>query len=208
MKVMQGMGVRGFSMIEILIALLVLAIGLLGVAALQLASLSGGQEAYARSQATAVAEDLASRIKAGRQQALSLASWGANGTTARTALAEYLGQYSVVSPYECGTLAAPTTPDVWCRPDEVEGTAGQACTTAEQVAFETWEACTQAQRLLPLGRVFVATSAMRATIAVTWQASERREDSKQVLDIRNPTCTAVFPDIAAEEDCVMVEIIP
>ncbi|NQD37694.1 type IV pilus modification protein PilV [Permianibacter sp. IMCC34836] len=197
----------GFSMIEILIAVLVLAIGLLGVAALQLASMNGSQEGYARSQATAIAEDLASRVRAGRQQAASLANWGTNGITARTALQEYVAQYSANSPYQCGTFDAPTVPDVWCRPDELAGEAGQVCSSAEQTAFEIWETCNQAQRLLPGGTVYAATNSMRVTIAVAWQAAERREDSGQTQDIRNPLCSDLF-GIDPTQDCVIVEMIP
>ena len=202
----------GFSMIEILIALLVLAIGLLGVAALQLSSLSGSQEGYARSQAVAIAEDLSSRIRAGRQQALSSPNWGDGGDTARLALAEYIAQYAAVTPYQCGTLAEPEPPATWCRPDEAEGEVGGECTAVEQVAFEIWEVCSQAQNLLPFGRVHVVTNALnnnRATIAVSWQAAERREDGPQEIDIRNPVCQEVFGNAIPEnEDCVLVEIIP
>ena len=196
----------GFSMIEILIALLVLAIGLLGVAALQLSSLGSSQEGYARSQATAIAEDLGSRIKAGRQQAVSSPNWGAEGATARVALAEYLAQFAVASPYQCDQ-----PPAIWCRPDEEMG-VGAECAAAEQVAFEIWEVCTQARNLLPAGQVHMVINGLnanRATIGVSWQVAERREDGPQEVDIRNPVCQEVFGGaIDPNEDCVLVEIIP
>lgn len=54
----------GFTLIEVLIAVVLLAGGLLGLAALQAASLKNNQSAYNRSQATQLAYDMADRIRA------------------------------------------------------------------------------------------------------------------------------------------------
>ena len=54
----------GFTLIEVLIAMLVLAVGLLGLAGLQAASLKNNQSAYNRSQAIQLAYDLADRMRA------------------------------------------------------------------------------------------------------------------------------------------------
>ena len=54
----------GFTLIEVLIAMLVLAVGLLGLAALQASSLRNAQSAYNRSLATELAYDLADRMRA------------------------------------------------------------------------------------------------------------------------------------------------
>lgn len=54
----------GFTLIEVLIAMLVLGVGLLGLAGLQATSLSSSQSAYNRSQATELAYDLADRMRA------------------------------------------------------------------------------------------------------------------------------------------------
>ena len=54
----------GFTLIEILIAMLVLAVGLLGLAGLQAISLKNNQSAYNRSQAIQLAYDLADRMRA------------------------------------------------------------------------------------------------------------------------------------------------
>lgn len=55
---------RGFSIIEVLIALLVLAIGLLGLAALQAQGLRFNHDAYVRTQATHLAYDIVDRMRA------------------------------------------------------------------------------------------------------------------------------------------------
>lgn len=67
----------GFTLIEVLIALLVLSIGLLGLAALQNATLQFNQSAYLRSQATNLAYDMIDRMRANRQAALNNAYNGA-----------------------------------------------------------------------------------------------------------------------------------
>ena len=56
----------GFTMVEVLVALVVLAIGLLGIAALYLNSLQSGRTAIYRTQAVNLAADLANRIRANR----------------------------------------------------------------------------------------------------------------------------------------------
>jgi type IV pilus assembly protein PilV len=54
----------GFTLIEVLVAMLVLAVALLGLAGLQAASLKNNQSAYNRSQASQLAYDIADRMRA------------------------------------------------------------------------------------------------------------------------------------------------
>lgn len=61
----------GLTLIEVLIALVVLSIGLLGLAGLQTTSLQSNTSAYHRSQATALAYDMADRMRANRNAALN-----------------------------------------------------------------------------------------------------------------------------------------
>ena len=53
----------GFSLVEVLVALLVLAIGLLGLAALQAQGLRFNHDAYVRTQATNLAYDIVDRMR-------------------------------------------------------------------------------------------------------------------------------------------------
>lgn len=61
----------GFNLIEVLVALVVLAIGLLGLASLQASSLKFNHSAYMRTQAINLAYDMSDRIRANRSAALS-----------------------------------------------------------------------------------------------------------------------------------------
>lgn len=54
----------GFSLLEVMIALIVLAVGLLGLAAMQSFSLRYNNQSYQRSQATAAIYDMADRMRA------------------------------------------------------------------------------------------------------------------------------------------------
>lgn len=61
---------RGFTMTEVLVTVLILAIGLLGLAGLQSASLRSNHSAMLRSQATVLAYDIVDRMRANRDAAL------------------------------------------------------------------------------------------------------------------------------------------
>lgn len=61
----------GLSMVEVLVALVVLSVGLLGMAALFITSLHSGSGAISRMQAVNLATDLADRIRANDRQHVS-----------------------------------------------------------------------------------------------------------------------------------------
>ena len=56
--------IGGFTLLEVLVALVVLSIGLLGLAGLQLTSVTNTRDAYYRSQALMLSYDIADRMRA------------------------------------------------------------------------------------------------------------------------------------------------
>ena len=60
---------RGFTLIEVLVALLILAVGILGIAALQYQGLKFSHDAYIRSQVNVLAYDIADRMRMNRASA-------------------------------------------------------------------------------------------------------------------------------------------
>jgi len=70
MKAMQKSHQAGFSLLEVLVGLVILAIGLLGLAGMQMLSLKQNNEAYLRSQATFQAYDILDKMRANRDLAL------------------------------------------------------------------------------------------------------------------------------------------
>lgn len=61
---MRRLKQSGFNLIEVMIALVVISIGLLGMAILQMTSLQQNQSAYLRSQANLLAYDITDRMRA------------------------------------------------------------------------------------------------------------------------------------------------
>ena len=61
---LQRSAARGFTLIEALVALVVLSIGLLGVAGMQIAGLRANQSAGSRTQASYLADDIVDRMRA------------------------------------------------------------------------------------------------------------------------------------------------
>ena len=86
---------KGFTLLEVLIALVILSVGLLGLAGLQTTGLRNNHSAYLRSQATLLAYDIADRIRANKANlnayALALSASAPSGTSvAETDLNEWL----------------------------------------------------------------------------------------------------------------------
>lgn len=61
----------GFTLLEVLVALIVLSIGLLGLAGLQASGLRSNHSGYLRSQATIFAYEMTDRMRANRKTALT-----------------------------------------------------------------------------------------------------------------------------------------
>ena len=61
----------GFSMVETMVALFILAVGILGLSALHVTSLRGGSSAHYRSQAVLLAYDMMDRMRSARTEALA-----------------------------------------------------------------------------------------------------------------------------------------
>ena len=80
---------RGFTLLEILVALLVLSIGLLGLAGLQTFSLRNNHSAFLRSQAVVLAYDALDRLRSNRDQAML-----GTGSAYNTSYSEAASSYS------------------------------------------------------------------------------------------------------------------
>jgi len=65
----------GFTLVEVLVSLVVLAIGLLGIAKLMLFSSHSNDSAYLRSQATSLAYEILDDMRANRQEAISAGTY-------------------------------------------------------------------------------------------------------------------------------------
>jgi type IV pilus assembly protein PilV len=105
---------RGFTLVEALVALLVLSVGLLGVGMLQLSSLSNNYASSLRSQATFLAQDITDRMRANRENAedgdynIDLGEAGAAGTIAGDDLVAWKAALDATLPDGDGAIATNT----------------------------------------------------------------------------------------------------
>lgn len=70
----------GFSLVEVLIALVIMSVGMLGIAGLYVQSLQAGRTSMFRHQAVSLAGDVADRIRANPSAAIAYAGLGANNS--------------------------------------------------------------------------------------------------------------------------------
>ena len=77
----------GFSLVEVLVAMVILAVGLLGIATLQARSFKFNHESYARSQASVLAYEIIDRMRADSATDFTTANAGAVNCTLGNALA-------------------------------------------------------------------------------------------------------------------------
>ncbi len=115
----------GFTLVEVLIAVVILSIGLLGLAGLQTLALRQNNSSQGRSQAVELINDLADRMRANRV-----------GVDA--------GNY--VLP------AAPFNPGFDCMTNFAGTSSGNNCNAAEMAAVDLFAWQTAVQQALPLGQ--------------------------------------------------------
>lgn len=85
----------GISLVEILVTVLILAVGSLGIASLQLAGLKYSSGSYARTQVTILSDDMANRLKSNRVFALNQNADGTFGNGSPYVIADFTGAVAV-----------------------------------------------------------------------------------------------------------------
>ncbi len=131
----------GFTLIEVLIAVVVLGLGLLGLAALEATSLANTQSAYNRSQATQLAYDIADRMRTNAGQAAS---------------------YVVTA----AQLTAANCPN-GSNPCNACTSAANPCTPVQIAQKDLWE-WRNAVRALPQGAASIALNGGIYTVTISW----------------------------------------
>ncbi|MFC5459234.1 type IV pilus modification protein PilV [Massilia niabensis] len=141
---MQRSPAGGFTLIEVLVAMFVLAVGVIGAAATQAASARLRQQAALESEAVALASSLAARI-------------GVN--PAQMALPDPANPYLQLDYDAAG--GAPADPPVQCF-----GSA--ACDSAQLAQFDIHELARSVQEGFPGGRITVCRDAPALNAALDW----------------------------------------
>ncbi|MBD1388886.1 type IV pilus modification protein PilV [Neiella sp. HB171785] len=154
MTTTKAFGSAGFSLLEVLIAMFILVVGLLGLAGLQLHVTQGNQDSYIRSQAMVVAQSLADRLRLNSQYlnrtintspALN-AAIDNRYSTASTYNFASLGACSSGQPWDCYCQAIPSgIPN--CRDDG--GTNAAQCSAEQLALFDGWQSSCDGVALHP-----------------------------------------------------------
>ena len=115
----------GFSLVEVLVAMLILAIGLLGLAALQTQGVRFNNDAFIRTQGTTIAYDIIDKLRVNRNNAASyntlapappgVASWPTKNPLPTSGFFSW-----AEPPYNCNPLLATVTNDLSCWLNTVE----------------------------------------------------------------------------------------
>lgn len=142
----------GFTLLEVLVVILVMSIGMLGIAGLQVATSRYKISAWSRASTAVLFSDFADRVRANPDQAgLSYFSDGAStSTSAYTLNADWSTQSSATLTVATDCLST-------------------ACTAAERAAYDMTIWRQQVRRQLPQGAVIVSgnrTSGM--TVSMMW----------------------------------------
>jgi type IV pilus assembly protein PilV len=135
----SGLNQAGVGMIEVLVALLIISIGLLGYAGLQLRALGSTEDAHYRSQAIAIAQDLSERIAVNPEAIddyLLAANWG------------------------------PLAPDGG-KPNGWDACVDGPCTAQAMAQSDMLQLRWQAGQLLPVGEVAAADCGAAGSICIT-----------------------------------------
>lgn len=132
--------IRGFTLFEVLIAVLVLSLGLLGLAALQSAGLRNNHGAYLRSQATVLAYDIIDRMRSNKE----IADPAAPATGG----------------YDLAMSASPPSSPLDCVSDP--------CSSADLATYELNNWIQSLAATLPLGDGQVSRAAGVVTVTVAW----------------------------------------
>jgi len=154
----------GFTMIETLVSLLIISVGILGFALLQVESLKAAKTATERSRAVHFATDMMDRIRANKASVTDYA-------------------VTIDGP---GTIPSTVCADPAATPALTIGSPN-ACTGAEMAAYEIWQWRTAVQDAIyglgndngEAGITVTGTDPWTVTLTIQW--SERDEDLNYIL---------------------------
>jgi type IV pilus assembly protein PilV len=155
-----ALSTKGFSLIEALVALVVFAMGMTGIAHMLLLTHKSNASNYLRQQAIQAAYNITDRIRANRNAAIN-------------------GNYNVSNIVTSGTPTMPGTPATNC------GTT--TCSANQLATYDTWYWLTTTVAQLPngCGSITTAPSGTNTVITVTVQWSD--SPTQQFLGATNPS---------------------
>ncbi|WPC04406.1 type IV pilus modification protein PilV [Pseudomonas benzenivorans] len=154
---------RGFTLIEVMVAVVVLAVGLLGMASLMVRSQQSNEGAYSRSQASILAYDIIERMRANKVLASPL-------ETRKVSYATQSGAYVLAALPTCATPAG-----------------GQQAAGSAQAAQDLAQWCQIVRSSLPnvdsANTSIVRGTGNLYTVSIQWQDATADGDSAQSVQV-------------------------
>jgi len=159
---------RGVGLIEVLITLFILAIGLLGVAALQLTGSFANKDAISRTQSEFVASQVAERLRTAARAATVGDGMVVNNQYFNTTNYNFDGLSCTGSshPYRCYCLA---------RPAAVPNCETATCNEGQMASYDGWALSCAAVQTNPQTRLSVSCSDSRVSDIYTCSPGSRIE---------------------------------
>ena len=177
---------NGFTLIEVLITVVILSIGLLGMAGIQIQGLRGTTSSTVRSQATILANDIAERIRM-NQDGMHLDGSPLNGDYTNVNIST--DDQGNVSP-PCNAATAPT----FCSASPGNQVVA-SCNASEMAAFDIYEfACgldhaSGVQNLLPGGSATISCNTVNCppgselTINISWSETNTNDGTQAIKNL-------------------------
>lgn len=165
MNTMKKKAQRGFSLFEVLVALVLLAIGMLGIARMLMIAHKSTSSSHIRQQAIQSAYNIIDRIHANRQEAIN-------------------GGYNASNLVANGVPSAPSAPASNCNTS--------ICTASDLAAYDTWNWLTSDVSQLPNGCGSISTTASGINTLVTVTVQWDDSPAQKALGAINPTPTQLI----------------
>ncbi len=153
---------HGFSLFEVLVALVILAIGMLGIARMLMIAHKSNSSSYLKQQSIQSAYDIVDHIRANRQAAIN-------------------GNYAVNNLVTSGSPTIPSAPSTNCD--------SASCSSTQLANYDTWHWLATSVSQLPngCGSISTAAAGINTLITVTIQWDDSPNQSTLGETATNPT---------------------
>ena len=192
----------GFSLMEVLITILLVSIGLLGYAALQMGALNSSLDSFSRSQASIILEDAAARIR-NNSEYLKSDMGEAN---------VYVGDLESKSVFQWCNIENGITPEATCDADS-------SCSMSDLAKQDIYEVCSSLiATKIPTGVIGAScfdreadsdncSYGSRMSLFLAWRGTEREDISGKDKYVQNTRCQTEL-DLDSDYACVQLELVP
>lgn len=192
----------GIALMEVLITILLVSIGLLGYAALQMGALNSSLDSFSRSQASIILEDAAARIR-------NNAEYMKNDFGLANA---YTGDVASEAVYHWCDIESGIIPEASCDSDS-------NCSMSDLAKQDIFEVCSSlVDTKIPTGIIGAScfdrevdsdncSYGSRMSLFLAWKGSERKDVSGKKEYSQNTRCQNEL-DLGSDYACVQLEIVP